>query len=406
MSKTFCPLPWIHLATHPNGKATLCCISDHTNNASAARNTVNGKVVQLNLNKHSVIEIMDSDYYKNTRLEMLAGIQPAACSRCYQEEANGFQSKRIEESNKFNFTVDDAIRITDKDGGIPADLKFIELRLGNTCNIKCRTCNPSSSTKWISEYNKLQKELTFVTTYDQKINTDWTESDAFWDDLLEHSKNVEVIYVNGGEPTLVEKHWKYLEKLIERGYNKNVTLWYNINMTNLPDKLIDLWSKFYKVQVFASIDDLEDRNGYIRTGTKWDTVIKNLDKLQSHEWIDTSVCQTVSWMNIYYLDEFYSYMSSKNLKVHLNLVYDPKFFDPCVLPITLKDIVLSKISGIDSEKFNFLKNHLYSTTIPNVDLFKQGIKFNKWLDESRNQSFEQSFPEWSNHITSYYETRI
>ena len=26
----FCPLPWIHLGTHPHGGVTPCCISDMT----------------------------------------------------------------------------------------------------------------------------------------------------------------------------------------------------------------------------------------------------------------------------------------------------------------------------------------------------------------------------------------
>jgi sulfatase maturation enzyme AslB (radical SAM superfamily) len=248
----------------------------------------------------------------------------------------------------------------------------------------------------------LQKELSFVTNYSHKIITNWVDSDDFWSDLLKCSKNLEVIYINGGEPTLVEKHWSYLEKLIDLGYNKKITLWYNINLTNLPDKLIELWKKFNKVQVFGSIDDLGERNSYIRSGTDWSTVVKNLDKLKTNDWIETSICQTVSWMNIYYLDEFYSYMKSKNLDVHLNLVYDPKFFDPCVLPLDLKKIVLDKISKIDSEKFNFLKNHLYSIS-ESSELFKQGIQFNRWLDLNRNQNFEKSFSEWNTHITSYYE---
>ena len=32
MTKTFCPLPWIHLATRPNGDVRVCC----TANASGA----------------------------------------------------------------------------------------------------------------------------------------------------------------------------------------------------------------------------------------------------------------------------------------------------------------------------------------------------------------------------------
>ena len=35
MSETFCPLPWIHLATRPNGDVRVCC----TANASGAGTT-------------------------------------------------------------------------------------------------------------------------------------------------------------------------------------------------------------------------------------------------------------------------------------------------------------------------------------------------------------------------------
>ena len=35
---TYCPLPWQHLATHPHGGITTCCISDHTDGLNRARN--------------------------------------------------------------------------------------------------------------------------------------------------------------------------------------------------------------------------------------------------------------------------------------------------------------------------------------------------------------------------------
>jgi len=35
-SKSFCVLPWIHLATHPIGTVTPCCITDMTNSVSTA----------------------------------------------------------------------------------------------------------------------------------------------------------------------------------------------------------------------------------------------------------------------------------------------------------------------------------------------------------------------------------
>lgn len=395
---TICSLPWNHLATHPDGGVTLCCISDHRNSLSRAKNFQ--PLNFLNLNKDSLTDIVNSDYFKQTRLEMLNGNVPKACQRCFQEESAGVRSKRIEENEKFNFTEDIARALTLEDGSIPVNFKFIELRLGNLCNLRCRTCNPVSSTQWVQQYKELKKELTFITNYDSKINSSWTESEEFWNDLLEHSKDLELIYVNGGEPTLVEKHWKYLERLIDQGLNKKITLWYNINLTNLPDKLIDLWKKFKKVQVTCSIDDLGKRNDYIRTGSNWNTIIFNLNKLQSLQWVDISVCQTVSWINVYHMEEFNQFMKSKGLHVHTNYVYDPSFLSVSILPSNIKEILKSKLVNLSPWDFNSLKNHLEKPA--NDELFEKGKIFNKKSDIFNRTDFSKIYPEWSK-ILKYYE---
>ena len=381
---TYCSLPFIHLATHPHGGATLCCVSDFTNSMNSARNFVDDKPVYLNLNKNSVVEIMNSDYYRQVRNQMLTGEKPQACMRCYREEENGVRSKRIEENEKLGFTEDMARAITQADGTIPVNFKFVELRLGNLCNVKCRTCNPASSTSWAPEYKKLQQELKFVTQYNVKIDASWTESEEFWEDLLEHSKEVELLYINGGEPTLVEKHWHYLQRLIDAGLNKQITLWYNINMTNLPDKLLEIWKQFKAVEVSCSIDDLGERNEYIRTGTKWDTVISNLDKLQSLPWIKTSVCQTVSIYNIATIHDFHAYMKMRGLHVHHNFVYDPVFLSAANLPANEKmDIISScEISGtFDAYQILSIKNYL--TPQDNSEKLEHFKKYNVWLESER-----------------------
>jgi len=384
-NKTFCPLPWNHLATHPEGKATLCCVSDHSHNMSAAR--TNGRV--LNLNKHKVIDIVNSDFFVKTRQEMRAGIQPVACARCFKEEETSITSKRQLELKRFG------IDYTDINGVIGPNLKFIELRLGNLCNVKCRTCNPASSTQWISEYSKLQNEFKFVTHYDEKIDTSWTQSDAFWNDLLDNSKSVELIYINGGEPTLVEKHWTYLERLIERGLHKQVKLWYSINMTNIPDKLLDIWKQFKEVEIHASIDDIGERNSYLRKGTDWIVVEQNIKKLLDNRWITSSVTQTVSWMNIYYVQEFRDYFDRLGIQVQHNLVYDPKFYSTSILPLQLKEKLADKLVN-----FGHLLDHVASDI--NIEQFNQGVEFNTRLDTYRKEKFDQIFPEWAAIINDVF----
>lgn len=376
MSNTFCPLPWVHLATHPDGKVTLCCVSDHTNNMNAAR-TIDGNL--LNLNKNKIIEIVNSDYFITVREEMSQNQKPHACMRCYQEEEKLMGSKRELELARFGKGTFDMY------GPIEPNFKFIELRLGNLCNVRCRTCNPGSSSQWVTEYNKLQSELNFVTKYD-KIDAGWTESDEFWDELLDNSKELELVYINGGEPTLVEKHWTYLERLIERGLHKQIKLWYSINMTNVPDKLLDIWKQFKEVEVHASIDDLYERNTYIRKGTEWETVESNLQKLIDNKWINLSVTQTVSWMNVYYAKEFRDYFDKLGITVNTNFVYDPKFYSIAILPQSIKEQLTDIVP-------NNILNHM-SSDIDDT-LLSRGFEYNKWLDTSRTENFTDVFPEWA-----------
>ena len=98
---TYCPLPWQHLATHPHGGVTLCCISDHTDGLNRARNYKEEYNEFFDLNKQNIEEHMNSDYYKEVRLDMLNNKMPKACMRCYNEEDKGIKSKRDHEKTVF-----------------------------------------------------------------------------------------------------------------------------------------------------------------------------------------------------------------------------------------------------------------------------------------------------------------
>lgn len=351
---------------------------------SAAKNYPNQI---LNLNTNSINDIFNSDYFIDVRKQMLAGEKPEACLRCYREEEVTGKSKRTEELKKFVFP---------KQVTMSPSFKFVELRLGNLCNLKCRTCNPFSSSQWIADYKKLQNDLPFVTKFNDSVDYSWINSDKFWNELLQYSTNLELIYINGGEPTLVKKHWTYLKRLIENNLNDRVTLWYNINMTNVPDELIDIWKNFKNVIVHCSIDDIEDRNSYLREGTDWNTVLKNVDKLLKNNWIELNITQTVSWLNVFYVREFRDFFLSKGINSHINLVYDPSFLSPMIIPEYAKKHLTDKLKQTDD--FNNLVSLLQSGS--DSKLFEQGVRYNKWLDKNRLNSFNDHFKEWAT-ILSY-----
>jgi hypothetical protein len=140
LSKTFCPLPWIHVATRPNGDVRVCC----TANASGAGlidNKHAGLVTQdgvaMNLRDHTLEEVWNSEVMRKTRLQMLNGEVPSSCQKCFTEEANGIKSKRQWETMVWQERIDiqSVVDKTSFDGHLPVDIPYFDLRLGNMCQL-------------------------------------------------------------------------------------------------------------------------------------------------------------------------------------------------------------------------------------------------------------------------------
>ena len=396
MSNTFCPLPWLHLGTHPHGGVTPCCISDHTAGKNRARNYTENGDQFLNLNDNSIDAHMNSDYFKEIRNQMLEGEKPAACMRCYDEEDKGVQSKRQHEASVYDyFTWEYARRNTRPDGNIPLDLRFVELRLGNVCNVRCRTCNPASSSRWVQDYKKVVDSLDFVNDgyswLDHKHDFQWPEDEEFYDDLYACAPHMEVLYINGGEPTLIKAHWKYLEKLVSSGRSKQIILWYNINMTNLPDKAIALWKEFKEARICPSIDDLGDRNKYIRYPTEWSDVEKNLAAVQ-HPDLTTRITQTVSAYNYMYLDKFLEWAP---VPVDMNFVYDPIYLSPEIIPPVVRKHIHNQFKqSITTHHLDTLLS-MFDNDNWNEMHWEHFCRYNDELDNIRGheQGWRDVFPE-------------
>jgi|TARA_B110000977_G_scaffold152584_1_gene193764 sulfatase maturation enzyme AslB (radical SAM superfamily) len=389
LSKTFCPLPWTHLATHPHGSVTLCCESDMTNRASEAQNLPR-EFITLNNSTYDFEKIMNSDMFKQVRKDMLDGKMPSPCSKCYKLEALGNESKRTRDTSLLEFSLQDAQRITQSDGTLTeVNFEFIELRLGNICNLACRSCNPQSSSKWISDWEKLN---------DRKFDMpqslfNWPLDEQFWANLAEHCNNTRKVYINGGEPLLVDKHMKFLEFLITKDLAKNITLVYSTNSTIINDKYIDLWNAFKQVEFMVSIDDLEDRNNYLRHPAKWDKILKSFEWLHSlgHK---TYILQTISIMNIYYIKEFWEYFRARGVNVSHNMVHHPNYYSAANAPQHAKQAILNKI--VDMPFYNQINNFLSQEDDPQA--FEKFFDENKRLDVIRNQQYEEIFKEWHDKL--------
>ena len=409
-SKSFCPLPWNHLATHPDGQVSLCCEAETLNGVSNAHFTVSHTRVFNTLlsTKYDFNKITNSESFNDVRLKMLNGEYPTQCKKCWDSESAGNPSKRTVESGRLNFSEEDAIKLTNIDGSLKeVNYEFIELRLGNHCNLACRTCNPISSSRWKKEWKLLDLEKSYLEV--PQTNMNWPKDQNFWDKLLPHINELRYVYVNGGEPLLIDKHLGFLEALVKKDVAKNVTLVYSTNTTVSGEDYEDAWAEFKEVQLMWSIDDIQRRNEYMRYPAKWDQTLETIDWFKGlesrHDNIFCSILQTISTLNIYYLKEFHEYFKEIVPYVSPNYVTEPNYYDPAILPINIKERILEKSEGevfYDSVK-NYLTIERPDTIMngPAENLLYRFFDITNRQDIIRKEKFKDVFPEFYDIIKEY-----
>lgn len=361
-SPSFCILPWIHFATRPNGDMRLCCGA----NASGAGDdhTVglvkNENGVPANFGRDTPMSAWNNDYMKSVRTTMMNKEIPKSCSKCFEEESKGVVSKRMWETGAWiqeGIDIPELIAQTDADGRVPEKLVYLDLRLGNTCNLKCIMCSPHDSSQWVADHKKVfplfqNKSLKSQMQWDRKsFNNKWHENPNFWKEMYAQIPNLKQVYFAGGEPLMIREHKWFLEEIIRQGYADKILVRYNTNGLLVDDDIINLWKQFKKVKIGFSIDAVGDRDHYIRYPSDWNTLVQNLHKLDNTPSnIQVSIATAIQILNIKHLPEFAKWKVQQNFKkvnfenvtggiqagggiFNMHLLYIPTFLSIRCLPL-------------------------------------------------------------------------
>ena len=392
--KSICTLPFVHLATHPMGTVTPCCITDMSDDMSAARK--DGE--RLFLGTNNLDEITNSANFNLIRKRMSNNEFPPECKTCKFHENNEIYSKRINSNYKFKHIYDNIFDNMNEDGSLKnIEYRYIELRLGTICNLKCVTCNPFSSNRWNQDVSAFV-DTEFMPHYfkcDEK--TEWFRDTKFYDDLYSKCDKLEEIWINGGEPTMIREHGYFLNKLIDNGKAGDIKLQYSINMTNIPDDFIDIWRHFKSVKLQLSIDDLNERNDYIRYGSEWNIIYNNLLKILDYRNIfELEICQTVSSLNVFNLDKFKKFALDHDIHLSHNYVHQPSYHHVSVLPDEMKNEIMNNIEYLDGFDIERLKAELFKQQ--DVQEFRKFRSFITILDNKRNIFIGNFLPEWKQYF--------
>ena len=392
-SDVFCMIPWIHMHAFPDGRAYPCCLGDDQHPIG-------------NFKQDSMATVWNQDAYKTMRKNMLEEKPCKECSKCYEQEASGFVSMRNSTNKNFGQHIEIVDQTLPNGQFDDFKLRYYDIRFSNLCNFTCRTCGGWFSSSWYAE----EEQLYGKRSYPKIMFAGRTEIDM-WEQLVPHISYLEQVYFAGGEPMMMEEHYRILKELVKREMF-DVKLIYNTNFSRLTlknDNVLDLWRLFNNVSVGASLDGMSAHGEYIRKGTKWDQIERNREEMMERcPNTDFYVSSTVSLYNADHVTDFHrAWVDRGYLKAqdwNINILQGPDRDRIDVLPKQYKEQITNKVQ----EHIEWLRpqDHLQRATSGykgmlhfmnannNSHLLKEFFRVNDVHDEYRKERFEDVFTEY------------
>jgi len=288
-----CVLPWVHEFKKINGDTAPCC---------------EGKTLERN------------ETLETIRGQMLKGIKPKACSNCFLKEKESGYSARIQQ------TADWIKKFGEPDVTNPS-IQYIDVRYDPTCNLKCKTCGPGSSTLW-------QKEKGVFFEFN-KSNSNYINS--------VDKKQLKKVYLAGGEPTYIKGYQEFLEELFI--VNPLCEVIINTNLKKLPEAWKNIIKRFNNLTVICSCDAIETLGTYVRYPLAWYEFEKNV------KWVSENANflqfnLVASNLTTHQLYETCSWMKQYSKNINLSILTDPECFSERAVPWEHRSVYIDSITKL------------------------------------------------------------
>ena len=397
----FCVLPWISLETSPIGTVRPCCLAEEE--------IVDDNGNKFDLNTANFANIQNSQYMQTLRQDFLDAQQPSACRKCWREERAGRTSKRMHTLDRLKHMLPDQSWTVDA-----KPLMFLDLKLGNICNLKCRICG-----SWSSSQFAVEELANLGPNEDRKTNHHYRmlkqgawprENPTFWSEIDQVVDQIRYIEFTGGEPFMIQEHFDMLQRLVDRGIAGNIEIHYNTNGTQYPEDADEIWKHFKLVEIAFSIDDIGERFEYQRTNAVWKEVCRNIGwfrTLREHySNIRLQVCSTVNVFNVVYLEELAQWIDQQAFDfVYWNMMHEAYYFSISTLPADAKVAIATQLQQAvvdDRTRQEFAQI---------IDFMNRGVSLDgnilrmkiADLDRKRNQELSVVEPEFAKLI-NYVKT--
>lgn len=321
------------------------------------------------VNDYSINEYKQTDEFVNLKKIMDTKKWHPGCIKCKNDEKNNIKSHRLQSKDYGN-------------NGIT----YLELSLSNKCNLTCKFCGPTASSKWADLIdNNLELKDLF---YKKKSVKNLPFKKIFKD--IDLSKLRKLKYL-GGEPFITPEIKELCNYLEEEGVIGNIELLVATNCTFFPKKWIEQISKFKKITIGLSIDGFGKSNEYSRTGSDWHTV-----ETVSKQWKSIStknkqfhvyIASTISALTVHNYSDLVKWAKLNNIRLETNICYTPNHLSFSALPDNYKYSILD----------NYNKNLLKNTKFNNDD-FSKFKEYIKKTDAVQNIKIDDYIPKLAEYL--------
>jgi organic radical activating enzyme len=399
-SKTFCILPWTHMHAFPDGRTYPCCLADYWHPVG-------------DLRKNTMAEVWNQDGYKTMRKNMLEDKSCVECTKCYEQEENGFFSMRNEANRNQGHFIND-VELTNEDGTHPEfKIRYWDIRFSNLCNFSCRTCGPIFSSNWYNDHVKMYNRKPDVLGREMlRVEYAAGDEETIQKQMEPHIPNLEQVYFAGGEPLIMKEHYFLLDRLLEQD-KTDCRLIYNTNFSEMRFKdkhVFDYWKKFETVNVGASLDASGARAELMRKGTDWKQAVDNRRQMMTEvPHVDFYVSATISAMNVLHVLDFHREWVDLGLiepkDFNINICQSPEWYRIDIFPKWFKQEVIipayqKHIEWLDPQDklrratvgFQSVLNFL--TANDRNDLWPRFVQEINTLDDLRGEDFWTTFLEF------------
>tara|TARA_E500000318_G_scaffold94132_2_gene93438 strand:- start:478 stop:1716 length:1239 start_codon:yes stop_codon:yes gene_type:complete len=374
----------------------------------------------------SIEQFWQSDEMNLIRNKMLEGKPISGCTACYQEERMGTASLRQQENKGWSRMreMPPIKEVIDRwqETGVCDQPVSLDINFSSLCNLKCRMCFSGLS----SELAKEQKTIVDDNGWEWKGHLSWEPLDMeiidhgknnkLMTELYDMMKNTKRIYLKGGEPSLLQTMYNYLDYPVDQGYAENIQIKFNTNMTNVQKRFVQLMDKFRKVDLTMSIDGVGAVQEYIRAPSKWSSISKNITYfIENNDRADLMVSpcwQIYNLFNIYEHLEWFNEMNKKRKVEVTPIILDyPMHFRIDSLPYEVRKQAVTQIKQcfklpIASQPTLFKKLYtllkMLEDTKENKEHLDKFVIVTKMYDKYRKQSIENSLPELYKHVKKYF----